>query len=227
MSKTILWTKKITVYCLGLFLCACGVSMAVLSNLGISPVTSFPYVLSLISGIELGTMVTIVYCVFILLQFVLLRKDFRIINILQIVCSVLFGYFIDLTNAWANSYIGAPANYGISLIMLVASIILIGTGVTLYMRADIVLLPGEGLMKAIATVAKLKTSTAKILFDITLVLLAIVLSWIFLGNVQGVREGTIITACCVGAVMKLFDRLFGKALDTFLNPPHHNTPISQ
>ncbi len=217
MSRVILWTKKILVYCMGMFLCACGVSIALLSNLGISPVSSFPYVLSVISGVSLGTMITIVYCVFILLQFVLLRKNFHIINILQIVCSVIFGLFVDVTDSLAQSIIGAPSNYGISLVMLVSSIILIGIGVTLYMNAGIVLLPAEGLMKAIATVAGLKTSTAKVIFDITLVTISVILSFVFLGKLEGVREGTIITACCVGLVMKVLDKVVGRQLSGFLS----------
>lgn len=216
MSKAIHWSKKILIYCLGLLLCASGVSLSVLSGLGVSPVSSFPYVISLVVGIDLGTCITIVYCVFILLQFVILGRKLHIINVLQIVCSAVFGLFVNVTTVWV-SYIGTPTNYIMSLLLLLASIVLIAIGVTLYMDAGVMLLPGEGLMKAFAIVAKLKTSTAKIIFDVTLVTLSIVLSFIFFGKLDGIREGTVITAFCVGASMKVAGKLLHKPIDLFIN----------
>ena len=38
--------KRILAYCLGLFIMALGVSLSVLSDLGVSPMSSIPYVLS-------------------------------------------------------------------------------------------------------------------------------------------------------------------------------------
>lgn len=216
MNTAVHWSKKLLIYGIGLLLCAMGVSLSVLSGLGVSPVSSFPYVISLIVGIDLGTCITIVYCVFILLQFVLLRRKLHIINILQIVCSAVFGLFVNLTTVWV-SYLGQPDNYIMSLLLLLTSIVLIAIGVTMYMDAGVMLLPGEGLMKAIATVAKLKTSTAKIFFDVGLVTISIILSFAFFGKLDGLREGTIITAFCVGASMKVAGKLLHKPIELFIN----------
>lgn len=216
MNTAVVWCKKILIYGIGLLLCAMGVSLSVLSGLGVSPVSSFPYVISLIVGIDLGTCITIVYCVFILLQFILLRRQLHIVNVLQIACSAVFGLFVNLTTVWV-SYLGTPTSYMMSLLLLLCSIVLIAVGVTMYMDAGVMLLPGEGLMKAIAIVAKLKTSTAKIIFDVSLVTLAIILSFIFLGQLDGLREGTIITAFCVGASMKVAGKLLHKPIELFIN----------
>lgn len=51
------WATRIILYIIGLFFMAMGVAFAVNSNLGVSPVTSLPYVISLIVNMELGTCV--------------------------------------------------------------------------------------------------------------------------------------------------------------------------
>ena len=71
---------RILFYILGLFILAFGVSFSVNSNLGVSPVNSLPYEVSLITNIKLGTCVTAVFCCYILMQIVIKRKEFRLID---------------------------------------------------------------------------------------------------------------------------------------------------
>ena len=82
-STPIQFVIRILVYCLGLLLLAFGVAVSVNSDLGVSPVNSLPYVISQIIHVQLGTCVTVVFCSYIVLQVLILRKDFQIINLLQ------------------------------------------------------------------------------------------------------------------------------------------------
>ena len=50
----------------------------------------------------------------------------------------------------------------------------------------------------------------KILFDIIDIALAAAVCLIFLGELAGVREGSIIAAVAVGMIIKLYNRLFEK-----------------
>ena len=84
------WATRVILYIVGLFFMALGVAFAVNSDLGVSPVTSLPYVISLIAGTALGTCVIAVYGVYIVLQILILRREFRLINLTQIIFSTIF-----------------------------------------------------------------------------------------------------------------------------------------
>ena len=59
---------RLGIYCLGLLILAFGIALAVNSKLGVSPVSSLPYVASLITNISLGTCTTVIYGLYLLLQ---------------------------------------------------------------------------------------------------------------------------------------------------------------
>ncbi|NMA25513.1 MAG: hypothetical protein GX936_07595, partial [Clostridiales bacterium] len=65
------WIKKTIIYALGLFTLAFGIALSVKSNLGVSPVSSVPLVLSKISGLSLGTVTASVYIFNMVLQAVI------------------------------------------------------------------------------------------------------------------------------------------------------------
>ncbi len=203
--------KRYLLFLVGLFINALGVSLVTKACLGTSPISSIPYVLSLNFPFTLGNF-TIIFSIFlILLQILILRKNFKIENVLQIPVSVAFGYFIDLTMYlffWVN-----PVNYAVKLIALLAGCIVLGFGVYLEVLADVVMLPGESFVRAIVQTWNTNFGTTKIIFDSSMTVIAGVLSFIFSGRLNGVREGTIIAALLVGFIA----RLFGKYLE-FIKP---------
>ena len=129
------WATRIILYIIGLFFMAMGVAFAVNSNLGVSPVTSLPYVISLIVNMELGTCVITVYGVYTVLQILILRREFRLINLTQIIFSTIFGYFTNFTK-WLLADFTLPT-YGGQLVMLAISIVAVAFGVFLYMEVDL------------------------------------------------------------------------------------------
>ena len=92
------WGIRVLFYCIALFFMALGVAFSANSDLGISPVNSLPYVISDIVKMKPGTCVTIVFCFYILVQILLLRKEFNPVNLFQIVFSTIFGYFVNFTD---------------------------------------------------------------------------------------------------------------------------------
>ena len=85
------FAARVVVYLVGLFILAFGVVFAINSNLGISPVNSLPYAASLASGIDAGVCVAIFFLACIGAQIILLRGDFKWINLTQIIFSFVFG----------------------------------------------------------------------------------------------------------------------------------------
>lgn len=194
------WIARFITYVLGLFLLAMGVALSINSDLGVSPVNSIPYVLSRITEQEIGLCVTGVFFLYILAQVAILRREFHLVQLFQIAFSALFGYFTNFTKALLGDF--ALPGYPGRLLMLAASILFIAVGVLLYVEADLVPLPTEGLCLACAKKSgKIPFHNMKILLDCAMVATAAGLSLLFFHTLVGVREGTVLTALVVGKVM--------------------------
>ena len=142
----------------------------------------------------------------IVLQLIILRKNFKLEHILQIPVSIIFGYFIDLTMilfSWVN-----PEAYIMKIVYLLIGCLILGVGVYMEVLADVVMLPGESFVRAIVLTWKTNFGTTKICFDVSMSVIAAVLSFVFAGRLAGVREGTVIAALLVGFIA----RLIGKKL---------------
>lgn len=195
---------QVGIYCFGLLVLAFGVAFSVNSDLGVSPVNSMPYVLSQILNVSMGTCVTGVFCLFILLQAVILGKEFSLISLTQIIFSTIFGYFVDLAK-WVVGDFCLPTYFG-RLAMLAISIVLIAAGIYFYLLARLVPMPMEGLAQALSKKTKKPFTTMKTVTDCVAVALAAILSLIFLRRLDGVREGTLITALVVGKVIAVMKK---------------------
>ena len=198
--------KRYLIFLVGLFVNSLGVSLITKANLGTSPISSIPYVLSLNFPFTLGNF-TIFFSIFlIVLQLIILRKNFKLEHILQIPVSIIFGYFIDITMIlffWVN-----PEAYIMKIVYLLIGCLILGVGVYMEVLADVVMLPGESFVRAIVLTWKTNFGTTKICFDVSMSVIAAVLSFIFAGSLAGVREGTVIAALLVGFIA----RLIGKKL---------------
>lgn len=200
-STPVQWVIRVLLYVLGLFLMAFGVAIAANSNLGISPVNSLPYVVSAVVSRDPGTCVTLIFCSYILLQIIILRREFKLINLLQIVFSTIFGYFVNFTKAIVGDF--AIPTYAGQLLMLAVSIVFIAVGVVLYIEVEMVPMPMEGLSLAIAGRVGIPFHNMKIIIDCLVVAAGVALSFLCLHELVYIREGTVITAIVTGKVMAL------------------------
>lgn len=198
--------KQYMLLCAGLAVMAFGVAFSVKADLGTSPISSVPYVVSLFTPLSVGTATIAMHCVFIALQILILRRKYDPIQLLQLPVAILFGYLTDL-GIWIVNGIPCTA-YWQQAILCIVGILLVGTGVSMEVTAGVVTLAGEGLVLAICRVLPVKFGNMKIGFDVTLVLIACLLSFLFLGGLHGVREGTVAAAVCVGLVAKQMNKLF-------------------
>lgn len=203
--------KRYIIFLIGLFVNSLGVSLITKANLGTSPISSIPYVLSLNFPLTLGNF-TIIFSLFlIILQLFILRKNFKAEHLLQIPISILFGYFIDLTMllfAFVN-----PTTYISKIVYLLIGCVILGFGVYMEVLADVAMLPGESFVRAIVQTWHREFGSTKVCFDVSMAVIAAVLSFILAHRLDGVREGTVIAALLVGFLA----RQFGRAL-AFVKP---------
>ena len=197
--------KRYIIFLVGLFVNSLGVSLITKANLGTSPISSIPYVLSLNFPLTLGNFTIIFSILLIILQLFILRKNFKLEHLLQIPISILFGYFIDLTML-LFSFVN-PTAYIAKLIYLLIGCVILGFGVYMEVLADVAMLPGESFVRAIVQTWHREFGSTKVCFDVSVAVIAAALSFILAHRLDGVREGTVIAALLVGFLARQFGRL--------------------
>ena len=206
---------RLIVYLIGLFIMTLGISMSVKSNLGVSPVSSIPYTITCITGLEMGKATILFHIVLVALQFLILRGAFQIKSLLQVVVGVIFGYFTTFSN-YLFSFLPTTDNLFIRLIMMLGSTVLIAVGIFFYLPADIIPLAGEGVMKAVSDVTHIPFNKVKIAFDVTMVAISLISCLIVLRTLGSVGIGTVIAALLVGAILGVVTKFFGEKRDRLL-----------
>ena len=197
--------KRYLIFIIGLYINSFGVAFITKAGLGTSPISSIPYVLSLNFKLTLGNYTILFNILLILLQIIILRKNFKLEHLLQLPVAIAFGYFIDLSMAML-SFI-APQVYIMKLLYLLIGCLILGFGVYIEVLANVVMLPGESLVRAIVLTAKTEFGTTKVAFDVTMTVCAVILSFVFAHKLDGVREGTIVAALLVGYISRVFSRV--------------------
>lgn len=196
--------KRYVIFMVGIFINSLGVSLITKANLGTSPISSIPYVLSLNFPFSLGNFTIFFSLLLILLQLLILRNNFKPEHLLQVPVSIVFGYFIDLCMALFKDV--QPGWYITKILCLLAGCFILGIGVYMEVLADVVMLPGEAFVRAVVFRWKTEFGITKIAFDITMAVSAGVLSFCFEKRLYGVREGTIVAAVLVGFTARFIGR---------------------
>ena len=191
----------------GLFVNGLGVSFITKAGLGTSPITSIPYTLSLGFTPTVG-MFTLVFNIFlVILQVILLRRNFQLQNLLQLPIIALFSFFIDLTMSLLGFM--QPETYAMKVVSLIVGCLILGFGVFMEMVANVAMLPGEATVRAVSDVFSTDFGKTKIAFDSSMTVIAAILSFIMFIHLDGVREVTIVADNLVGFIARLFKKHIG------------------
>ena len=209
---TPLFFRRLLVYVLGNFVLAAGVVLTVKSDLGISPINSPSLVLSNIFTIDLGLMTAIIYASFVLLQFAILGKNFKIYSFLQIAMNLIFSFFVSLCTRLLS--FSVPELYALRISFHLLGIAFIGLGISIYLRTKMLPLPPEGLVLAISQRFGWKPHNVKVCVDCSAIVVAVIISLAATGSIFGVREGTLIAMIGIGKSMGFFTKHLGQKIDT-------------
>lgn len=175
------------------------------TGLGNSPISCIPATLSYLVPLSLGTITFIMNTCFLIVQAILLRRDFNPVQLLQIPFTFVFALMIDQLLPFCETL--PMQYYPEQLGWNILGCFLLAMGVFLQVKASFITLPGEGIVLAIAKAAKKPFPKCKIAFDSSMVVVSVVISFMGLGYLQGVREGTIITALAAGTIVALIGKL--------------------
>lgn len=208
--------NKAIMYLTGLFIIAIGASLSVKSDLGVSPVTTVPYTVTYIWNVDMGITTFLFHLLLVLIEFLMLRKNFKLTNLLQVVVGIVFGLFTSLCN-YIVFLIPFPDTMAVRIILLVLSIFAVAVGLFFYVPAEIMPMAVEGLMLVISEVLKVKFSTVKIVLDIAFSLISLAICLIAVHVMGSVGVGTIVSAVTTGLILKLLNKWFGEKRDRFLS----------
>lgn len=212
------WLRRYISFVFILFVIALGTSLSIRANLGSSPISAPPYILSLIPGMSLtmGQLTICMHVFFIAVQILLLRKDFEKRQFLQIAVSFLFGFYTDLT-MWMTGFLQIPftmnpaIGYPLRFMELLAGGAILAFGIACEVRCDSLMLAGEGFPLAVAKFLKKEFSKVKICTDTFLVSTGVVFMLIFFGrwDWKMVGAGTLVSMFYVGFMVRLFSPKIG------------------
>ena len=223
------WARRYAAFVVILFVIAFGTSLSIRANLGSSPISAPPYVLSLVPGVGLtmGQLTICMHVFFIAAQVALLRRDFERRQWLQIAVSLLFGFYTDLT-MWLTGFLQVPQDMApaIGLPLRLAELLLGGAvlafGIAMEVRCDSLMLAGEGFPLAIAKFTGRDFGKVKICTDTLLVGIGAAFMLINFGRWDWamVGPGTLISMFYVGMMVRVIAPHIGW-LDRLLIPKAH------
>lgn len=190
-------------FLLGLLINSFGVAFITKAALGTSPISSIPYVLDLRFQPTFGEFTFVLNMAYIVVQVVLLRRDFRPVQLLQIVANLVFSAFIDVSMGllWWLS----PASLPAMALSLLAGCCILAFGISVEVAPDVIVVPGEGAVRAISATLRKPFGSCKLCFDTTLVVIACALSLAFFGYLNGLGVGTIVSALIVGPIVNVIN----------------------
>jgi uncharacterized membrane protein YczE len=202
---------RIVVMALGLFLLGVGISLSQVSTTGVSPISAAASVGTAIARdrsidtITMGMLSFLMNSLCFVVELVLLRKKFNPWQVLQVAAlavmtlSIDFGIFLfggaDVSSVWTK--IG----------FLAASLVLMSLGIHLEVAANVVMVPGDAMVATISYTARKQYSRVKIATDLFFVSLGLLLSLLYFKSIVGIGVGTVVSAVCVGALIKVWAKV--------------------
>lgn len=199
--------RRYALFLVSLFFSALGVAFTKHGELGVSPISSVANVLSIkFSFLSMGNWLILWNCLLILGQILILRRKFQLVQLLQLPLSFVFGWFTDL-GLWMVRLLPTQW-YAMRIVYVLLGTAVLGFGIALAVTANVIMNAGEAFVKALSDTLGRQFGSVKIVFDLTNVLLALLLSLLFFDfRIVGMREGTVIAAVLTGVAVKCWGRL--------------------
>lgn len=198
--------KRYLIFVVGLFIASLGVAFSAKAGLGTSPVSAVPYSISLVNGvISFGWWLNILSIIQISVQVILTWKKCKVVDIIiQTVLAFVYGYLTDFSCYLIRGIV--VETYIFKFVYMLLGCLILAIGIWIQYMGGVAMLPGEAMNRAIASRLNKKYENVKIVFDVLYIATATVICLIFIGRLEGVREGSIIAALLVGSIIKVLNK---------------------
>lgn len=207
--------KRYIFFLIALFFIAFGTSLSIRANLGSSPISCPPYVLSVMPGspLTMGGYTICLHTLLILFQILLLRKNFKPLQFFQIAITLFFGFYTDLT-MWMTipfQFDSTLLGYTLRFVQLCIGGAIMAFGIALEVRCDVLLMACEGFFLAVSKTFNAEFGKVKICTDTTSVIIGIILCFILFGHWdwEMIGGGTLFAMFYVGFMVRVLSPHFG------------------
>ncbi|ANH72035.1 hypothetical protein ACS15_2574 [Ralstonia insidiosa] len=203
-------TRRWITYVVGIYILTLGISLAIRAGIGISPQSSLTRTMTLVyPPLSQGTYNFMLELLMLLLTYLVARKDFTVKNFAALIPAFVLASCLDL-NLLLTKSIGFQ-DYYMKFLLLVFADALLGFGLFLMIRANLVLMPIDMFVNTLFKRTGFKWGDIKTSFDCTLLVISAAIGFALLGGPKFIREGTFMNAILVGQYIKLYFFLFQKA----------------
>ena len=194
--------KQVLYFALAITLLSASAAFQMQLNIGMGPWDGLGKSISSVSGLKVGNAAILMSLTCVLIQLVILKKEFRISNILTLAVGFINGKIINLfyygvfDKMVINSYV-------VKFLLFILSIALIAFFVSMIQTADFINLPLEGLCETLADKGFGKFSTIRQTVDILAIISILIITFVW--NVPiTLREGTIISMIVFGPLLGFY-----------------------
>lgn len=199
------------IYILSINILALGIILNTRTDLGVAAFTSLFYAFSKVNNISLGTASIILYLILIIVQICLVRK-LTITIFLEIPFSLIFGYITDFYDSLIKI---RCSNLLSAYLLLLIAIIFVSLGVYFSVSCNLIATPVESTVKTISQIYNLKFSLVKNVFDITMIIMTLLLCLVLQIPVYGIGMGTVLPALLVGRFISGYQYLFDEKIQIY------------
>jgi uncharacterized membrane protein YczE len=208
---------------LGMVVLALGISLNAKTSLGVSPIISTAYCVSVITGYNFGNMTFVLYTLLVCVEIVIhlsrkLRKQ-AALDCLQVLVSLVFTRFLNVFD-WIIPDLGSEAMKGTfagslagRILILLVAIIFTGIGAALSLNMRIIPNPGDGIVQTIADAAGKDNGFVKNCVDITCVVVTCLTGLLLEHRIIGIGIGTLMAMIGVGRVIAVFNKATRKSTE--------------
>lgn len=211
--KHVTWLR-VLVYVLGLIVLACGITLNAKTNLGMSPVVSVPFAVSQLVHVQFSVMTFAYYLLLIALQWLMLRKDFKHVQWLQIVSSLITSGFIQVFEDILPTF----HNTALRWVFLIVAIALTGIGASIVVGMHYVPNPADGFAAVLGLKLKKSFGFGKNVLDFTSIAISAVLGLALTHHLLGIGWGTIVAMILTGRVVAWFQPVSNRIFEKVSKP---------
>lgn len=202
MSKNV---KRYILVVIGFMIVGTGCAFTLKANIGVGAWDALAKSTSDITGLEVGTAGIIFNSCCVLGQILILRKEFRFIQLLQIPLSILLGIVINFVLYQLlvfpfDSFIGG-------IVMYICASTVCAFGVSIVMLLDEVTFALEGFCMAITKLIPIKFSVSRQVADVISIVVIVIMKFVF-HLPWSIGVGTIIGMLTFGPTLGIFMKIF-------------------
>lgn len=209
MSKR---TKRYLMVILGFMIVGTACAFTMKANVGVGAWDALAKSSNSLTGIQVGTCGMIFNTCCVIGQILILRKNFRFIQLLQLPLNILLGSVVNLV--LYNILIFSFDSFIGGIVMYILATVVAAFGVSLVMLIDEVTFALEGFCMALTKVISYKFSTVRQAVDVISIIVIIFLTLIF-DIPWSIGVGTIIGMLIFGPLLGIFMKLLKPILKKY------------